>query len=172
MPYNLEKLKERIKDSKIRQGILFCFGDSFISKVIQLKTRLTKDEIVPSHVAMIFNESLYESTSAPEKVGNKRIPSGVRRYLLKDFFKIEQDKNTKYYFYDMTLSEKLLDKYIHLPYGKDTIVDFLVKEASTGDSKGLICSQYTNAVTVLLKEPCPTPADLYRKVLEIIEKEG
>lgn len=172
MPYDLEKLKERIKDVKIKQGILFCFGDSFISKIIQLKTRLTKDEIVPSHVAMIFNENLYESTSAPERVGNKRIPSGVRRYLLKDFFKIEKGKNTRYYFYDIALSEKLLDKYVYLPYGKDTIVDFLVKEASTGDSKGLICSQYANIVTRLLKESCPTPADLYRKVIELIEQEG
>lgn len=153
-------------------GILFCFGDSFISKVIQLKTRLNKNEIVPSHVAIIFNDILYESTSAPERVGNKRIPSGVRRYLLKDFYKIEKDKNTKYFFYDKEISQKELDKYVHLPYGKDTIVDFLIKEESTGDSKGLICSQYANNVTHLLDESCPTPADLYRKVLELIEKEG
>lgn len=171
MPYDLYKLKEKLQDCKIRRGILFCFGDSFISKVIQLKTRKSRNEIVPSHVAMIYDNVLYESTSAPEQVGNKRIPSGVRRYLLKDFYKLEQYKNTKYLFFDCDLSLKLLDKYIHLPYGKDTIVDFLVKDASTGDSKGLICSQYTNAVTKLLDKQCPTPADLYRKVLELIERE-
>lgn len=175
MPYTLEQLKESFKNSnsKGRRGILFCFGDSFISKVIQLKTREYKNEIVPSHVAMIYDNFLYESTSASEKVGNKRIPSGVRRYLLKDFFKLEQGKNTKYVFYDMgDLPLNRLDKYTHLPYGKDTIVDFLVKDESTGDSKGLICSQYANLVTRLLDKPCPNPAEMYRKVLELIEKEG
>ncbi len=170
MPYTLEKLQENInKDST---GILFCFGESFISKVIQMKTRKEKNEIVPSHVAMIYNGFLYESTSAPERVGNKRIPSGVRRYLLKDFFKLEANKNTKYFFYDLELKSKFLEKYIHLPYGKDTIVDFLVSNESTGDSKGLICSQYANLVTRILDKSCPNPAEMYRKVLELIEQEG
>lgn len=172
MPYDLDKLKEILQSKKICRGILFCFGDSFISKVIQLKTRKTKDEIVPSHVAMIYDNILYESTSAPEKVGVKRIPSGVRRYLLKDFYRLELGKSTKYLFFDYALSLKLLDKYVHLPYGKDTIVDFLIKDESVGDSKGLICSQYANIVTHLLTQPCPTPADLYRKVSELIEQEG
>lgn len=172
MPYDLSKLKEILQSKKVRRGILFCFGDSFISKVIQLKTRKTREEVVPSHVAMIYDNMLYESTSASDKVGVKRIPSGVRRYLLKDFYKLESGKFTKYLFFDCELPLKLLDKYVHLPYGKDTIVDFLIKDESVGDSKGLICSQYANIVTRLLKQPCPTPADLYRKVVELIEQEG
>lgn len=172
MPYSLNKLKERLLDRKNHRGILFCFGDSFISRVIQIKTRHSTNEIVPSHVAMIYDEQLYESTSAPERVGAKRIPAGVRRYLLKDFFKIESLKNTKYLFFEIDLSLKKLDKYIHLPYGKDTIVDFLIKDESTGESQGLICSQYANLVTRLLDKPCPNPAELYRKVLELLEQEG
>lgn len=175
MPYTLQQLEERFKSYKNQKeisGILFCFGESFISRVIQIKTRNSKEEVVPSHVAMVYKGHLYESTSAPEKVGNKRIPSGVRRYLLKDFLKMEQGKKTRYMFYEIDLPIKLLDKYIHLPYGKDTIVDFLIKDESTGDSKGLICSQYANLVTKLLDKPCPNPAELYRKVLELIEQEG
>ncbi len=175
MIYTLEKLQETLEEipKENRQGILCCFGNSFISKVIQHKTRENKDEIVPSHIALIYKDCLYESTSAPERVGNKRIPSGVRRYLLKDFYKMEYDKNTKYYFYSMKLPLNRLDKYIHLPYGKDTIVDFLIKDKSTGDSKGLICSQYANFVTKILKNNlCPNPAQMYRKILELIDKEG
>lgn len=172
MPYPLSKLKEKLSDKRDHKGILFCFGDSFISKIIQLKTKKTKDEIVPSHVAMIYNDILYESTSAPDIIGWKRIPAGVRRYLLKDFFKLETDKQTKYLFFEVDLQLKKLDKYVHLPYGKDTIVDFLIKDESTGDSQGLICSQYANLVTKLLDKPCPNPAELYRKVLELLEQEG
>lgn len=171
MPYTLEKLKENLKLYKNPEGILFCFGESFISKVIQMKTRNSKSEIVPSHVALIYNGFLYESTSAPEKVGSKRIPSGVRRYLLADFFKMEMTKATTYFFYDVALPEKVLEKYIHLPYGKDTIVDFLIKDESTGDSKGLICSQYANLVTKLLDKPCPNPAEMYREAVRRIEAE-
>ena len=72
-------------------GILFCIGKSFISKIIQAKTRHNIDEIVPSHVALIVDGTfLYESTSQDEKLGNKTIPAGVRRYLLKDFYRIEK----------------------------------------------------------------------------------
>lgn len=73
---SLDILKASILKSDT--GLLFCFGTSFISRVIQAKTKLYDEEQVPSHVAMIVNgQFLYESTSAPEKLGNKRIPSGV-----------------------------------------------------------------------------------------------
>ena len=147
-------------------GLLFCFGTSFISRVIQAKTKLYDEEQVPSHVAMIVNgQFLYESTSAPERLGNKRIPSGVRRYLLKDFYRLEKGKETKYYFYPCDLLSSQLEKYLFYPYGKDTIVDFLLRDGSDGDSKGLICSQYANMCSNILEdELCPTPADLFRAI--------
>lgn len=58
-----------------------------------------------------------------------------------------------------------LEKYLFYPYGKDTIVDFLLKDGSDGDSKGLICSQYANICSEILEdEPCPSPAVLFRKI--------
>lgn len=159
---SLDILKASILKSDT--GLLFCFGTSFISRVIQAKTKLYDEEQVPSHVAMIVDgQFLYESTSAPEKLGNKRIPSGVRRYLLKDFYRLEKGKETKYYFYPCVLHSSQLEKYLFYPYGKDTIVDFLLKDGSDGDSKGLICSQYANTCSEMLEnELCPTPADLFR----------
>ena len=147
-------------------GLLFCFGSSFISRVIQAKTKEYDEELVPSHVAMIVDgQFLYESTSAPERLGNKRIPAGVRRYLLKDFLRLERTKNTEYYFYPCSLSSTQLEKYLFYPYGKDIIVDFLLKDGSEGDSKGLICSQYANMCSNILEdEPCPSPAVLFREI--------
>ena len=147
-------------------GLLFCFGSSFISRVIQAKTKEYDEELVPSHVAMIVDgRFLYESTSAPERLGYKRIPSGVRRYLLKDFFRLERGKNTEYYFYPCNLLSSQLEKYLFYPYGKDIIIDFLLKDGSEGDSKGLICSQYANICSEILEdEPCPSPAVLFRKI--------
>lgn len=159
----LEELKTLIQ--KGDTGLLFCFGTSFISRVIQSKTKEYDNELVPSHVAIIVDgKLLYESTSAPEKVGNKNIPAGVRRYLLKDFFKLEKTKQTKYYFYPVEIIMNKAEQYIHLPYGKDIIVDFLLKDGSDGDSKGLICSQYANLCTEILEDACPSPAVLFRKV--------
>lgn len=147
-------------------GLLFCFGSSFISRVIQAKTKEYDEELVPSHVAMIVDgQFLYESTSAPERLGNKRIPAGVRRYLLKDFLKLERTKNTEYYFYPCDLLSSQLEKYLFYPYGKDIIVDFLLRDGSEGDSKGLICSQYANICSeILYDEPCPSPAVLFRAI--------
>ena len=161
---SLDILKASILKSDT--GLLFCFGTSFISRVIQAKTKLYDEEQVPSHVAMIVDgQFLYESTSAPEKLGNKRIPSGVRRYLLKDFYRLEKGKETKYYFYPCDLLSSQLEKYLFYPYGKDTIVDFLLRDGSDGDSKGLICSQYANICSeILADELCPTPADLFRVI--------
>lgn len=159
----LEELKTIIQ--KGDTGLLFCFGTSFISRVIQSKTKEYDEELVPSHVAMILDGGfLYESTSAPEKLGNKRIPSGVRRYLLKDFYKLEKSKETQYYFYPCDLDINQMEKYLFYPYGKDIIVDFLLKNGSDGDSKGLICSQYGNLCSKILEEPCPSPAVLFREV--------
>lgn len=160
----LEELKKELK--KYNQGLIFCFGSSFISRVIQSKTRLYKEEAVPSHVAMMINKKfLYESTSQSEQVGNKTIPAGVRRYLLEDFFKSEKKKLTKYYFYPIDILISEAEKYIHLPYGKDIILDFLLKDGSDGDSKGLICSQYANLCTQIVEEPCPSPAVVLRKLV-------
>jgi hypothetical protein len=157
---NLEELKILINKNDV--GILFCFGASWISKAIQAKTRLNKKEKVPSHVAIIYKNFLYESTSQPAKLGNKTIPSGVRRYLLKDFFRLEKEKDTKYAFYPCEVDTNELEKYIHYPYGIDSIVDFLIKDESNGVSRGLICSQYGNKVTKIMDMDCPSPAVLYR----------
>lgn len=154
-----------------REGLLFCIGTSFISKVIAAKTREKGDDIVPSHVAIVKGSFLYESTSTPEKIGNKKIPAGVRRYLLTDFYKIEKRKDTLYVFVPITLDIKELEKHIHRPYGKDIILDYLLKDGSDGDSKGLICSQYANLVTKLIDKECVNPVELYRKVLELEDKQ-
>lgn len=163
---SLDDLKRCVK--KGYNGVLFCFGKSFISQIIMAKTRLTKDEFVPSHVAMIVDGTyLYESTSAIERVGNKTIPAGVRRYLLKDFYKAERKKDTQYLLYDTDLPLDKLEKYIHLPYGKDTILDFVLRDGSDGESKGLICSQYANIVSQILPSVnCPSPAQLYRQAFK------
>ncbi len=160
----LEELKKELK--KHSQGLIFCFGSSFVSRVIQSKTRLVPEEAVPSHVAMMIdNKFLYESTSQPEQVGNKTIPAGVRRYLIDDFIKSEKKKLTKYYFYPVSISKSEAEKYIHLPYGKDIILDFLLKDGSDGDSKGLICSQYANLCAKIVNEPCPSPAQVLRELV-------
>lgn len=151
------------------RGILFCFGTSFISQLIQAKTRLYPSEIVPSHVAIIYDGYIYESTTDDVRVNNKHIKSGVRRWQLKDFFKSETSRNTLYYFSNnVTLDLKKMEHYIHYPYGKDTIVDYLLTDDSKGDSKGLICSQYANLCSKLISnKDCVTPAELYRKIKEI-----
>lgn len=166
--FSLNEIKALIQNDT---GILFCFGTSFISRIIAAKTRLVETEIVPTHVALIVNgKFLYESTSQPEKLGNKTIPAGVRRYLLKDFYKLETKKNTTYAFYPCSVNNDKLEKYIHYPYGKDLILDLLLTDGSDGESKGLICSQYANVVTGLMDSPCPTPATMYRFVNSMEDK--
>lgn len=150
-----------------KTGLLFCFGTSFISKIIQAKTREDSSEVVPSHVAIIMGDFLYESTSQSAKLGYKKIPKGVRRYLLKDFFRLERKKDTLYYFYECDIDQNTAEKYIHYPYGKDIIVDILFTDSSEGDSRGLICSQYGNLCANIMDEPVVTPAELFRTVMEV-----
>lgn len=166
---NLKELEEYLESC--HSGILFCFGTSMISRIIQAKTRKYDSEIVPSHVAMIYGDHIYESTTDVVHIGYKTIKSGVRRWLLSDFLKAEHKKQTEYAVLKMEYFERdKADSYIHLPYGKDTILDFLLKDGSDGDSHGLICSQYANLVTQILpKKKCPNPAELYRKAKEITE---
>lgn len=161
---NLTQLKALINSND--EGVLFCIGTSFISKIIQAKTRLNPKEVVPSHVAIIHNGFLYESTSQSASIGNKTIPAGVRRYLLDDFYRLEKDKGTLYAFYPHHVYMSVAERYIHYPYGKDIILDYLLKDGSDGVSKGLICSQYANKVTEIMDEECPSPAVLYRFVKE------
>lgn len=164
---NLKELEDYL--SNCYTGLLFCFGTSMISKIIQVKTRKYEKEIVPSHVAIIYGDHIYESTTDVVHVGYKTIKSGVRRWLLSDFLKAEHRKQTEYAVLNLEYVERdVADSYIHLPYGKDTILDFLLKDGSDGDSHGLICSQYANLVTRLLpKKKCPNPAELYRKAKEL-----
>ena len=159
---NIRSLKGRINSKS--KGILFCIGSSLVSRIIQAKTREYDDEIVPSHVAIVYDGFIYESQSNSTDIDNKTIPSGVRRFRLKDFFKSEKGKRTQYVFYPISpINEELLEKYVFLPYGIDSIVDFLLKNKSDGKSKGLICSQYANKVLQILPdEPCPNPAQLFR----------
>lgn len=163
---NIYELEDYIEDymSPNSMGILFCFGTSFISKLIIAKTRLTPQEIVPSHVALITKYHIYESTTSEEKVGAKTIRQGVRRWQISDFIQAEKNKLTKYVYIPHSFSINKADQCIHLPYGKDTILDFLLKDGSEGDSKGLICSQFAN-MCILNRhyKACPTPADLFRQ---------
>lgn len=167
--YTIQTLKKALDkiDPLDREGLLFCIGTSFISKVIDVKTREEDDDIVPTHVAMIKGSFLYESTSASEKINNKKIPAGVRRYLLTDFYKLEKKKDTEYVFIPTPLWVTELEKHIHRPYGKDIILDYLLKDGSNGDSKGLICSQYANLVTRLIDKDCVSPVELYRIAKEL-----
>lgn len=160
--YELEYLIEYdFKDNDT--AVLFCFGTSLISRIIQAKTRLNKNEVVPSHVAMITKHFIFESTTGEEHIGNKYIRQGVRRWLISDFIEAEKSKLTKYILVKHPINLWKANQYVHLPYGKDIILDFLLKDGSDGDSKGLICSQYVNKCI----EPhstymCPSPADLLR----------
>ncbi len=166
---NISELKHLLKNET---GLLFCFGTSFISRIIQLKTRLDENEIVPSHVAVVLNgKFIYESTAAQDKLSTKTIPAGVRRYKIQDFYRLENGKDTKYFFYPYeNINLDKLETYVHYPYGKDTILDFVLKDGSDGVSKGLICSQYANKVSGLMDMECPSPAVLYRYVLSLEEK--
>ncbi len=164
--YELEDYNEDYMDSN-SMGLLFCFGTSFISKLIMAKTRLYNNEIIPSHVALITKDLIYESTTSVEEVDNKTIRQGVRRWQMKDFIKVEKDKLTKYVYVPHKFSIQKADSLVHLPYGKDTILDFLLKDGSDGDSKGLICSQFAN-ICILNHhyKSCPTPADLFRAEIQ------
>lgn len=166
----LKELEETLK--QYNTGLIFCFGTSMISRIIQAKTKKYDTEIVPSHVAMFYGNYLYESTTDVIHVGYKTIKAGVRCWLLKDFIKAEHKKQTEYAILSLPYFEKdRADEYVHLPYGRDTILDFLLKDGSDGDSHGLICSQYANIVTSILpKKRCPNPAELYRKAKEITNK--
>lgn len=166
---NIYDFAESIKGKKVPYsafGILFCFGTSLVSKIIQAKTREYDGEVVPSHVAYIYGGFVFESTTDIVRVNNKIVKSGVRMWLLEDFIEAEKNKLTKYYLYPTTNIDKdVLFNCLHLPYGKDTIVDFLLKDTSEGDrTHGLICSQYVNKFTKLSRQRCPSPADLFRIV--------
>lgn len=175
-PYTLNTLVRRAyKDLPTNSyAILFCFGDSLVSKLIMAKTRIEVGEIVPSHTAILVRGNdgimlVYESTTFGQKVYGKRIPSGVRRYLFSDFKSIEKDKSTKYYLATDKTTTTIdnsyeLERWIGYPYGIDSIIDFALKDDSDGESNGLICSQYTNKVFKLMRDECPSPAELWRKL--------
>lgn len=152
-------------------GILFCFGSSLVSKIIQMKTRDYDGEMVPSHVAIIYGQFIFESTTQIGRINNKTIPEGVRMWLLTDYIEAEKTHLTKYYFYNLNSNKFNKDEMLnnlHLPYGRDTIIDFILKDKSNGDKTyGLICSQYVNKVTKLSKQRCPSPADLFRIVKDL-----
>ena len=160
---NAKELKEFFQCNSLNfEGLIFCFGTSFVSKLIQLKTRKYKSEKVPSHVAMYYKGFIYESTTEKVEVNNKRIPAGVRRWLCTDYLKSEAEKETSYVLFDTKLNTLALEKFVHYPYGKDTILDYLLKDGSDGESSGLICSQYANYCAKRIPAPCVTPAELYR----------
>lgn len=161
---NIYELEDLIEDNEGKSsGVLFCFGTSFISRLIMAKTRLSKNEIVPSHVSLIYGNFIYESTTGEERVGHKYIRHGVRRWLLADFIKAEKSKLTKYIYLPAILNILKAEQCVHLPYGKDIILDFLLKDGSDGESNGLICSQYANLCLVNPhNKVCPSPADLLR----------
>lgn len=174
MPYTLNALIHKAyKDLPINNyAILFCFGNSLVSRLIMAKTRLKTEEIVPSHTAILVRGNdgiifIYESTTLSQKIHGKRIPSGVRRYLFSDFETLEKDKTTTYYLAtDKTVtaidSSYELERWVGYPYGLDSIIDFALKDESDGESNGLICSQYANKVFGLVREDCPSPAELWR----------
>lgn len=171
---NVYDLAEELKGNRVKYsgvGLLFCFGTSLVSKIIMAKTRQDDGEIVPSHVAIVYGSFIFESTTDEVSINNKQIKSGVRMWLLNDYIESEKNKLTKYYFYRMNTNQFDKDtmfECLHLPYGKDTILDFLLKDSSDGtNTNGLICSQYANKCTKLSKQRCPSPADLFRIVKDL-----
>lgn len=163
--YDLEDFTEEMSIND--KGILYCFGTSLVSRLIQAKTRRTPNELVPSHVALYSRDLIYESTTSEVDINNKHIRSGVRRWLTDDFIEAEKDRLTKYIYLSNPWAGASADLFVHLPYGKDTIVDFLLKDGSDGDSKGLICSQFANmCIRYPHQKQCPTPADLFRQELK------
>mgnify|MGYP006908798252 CR=1 FL=1 len=171
---NIYDLAKEIKGRQVPYsafGLLFCFGSSLVSQIIMAKTRQFKDEIVPSHVAILYGGFIFESTTDVVNVNKKQVKSGVRMWLLKDFIEAEKSKLTKYYLYRIDRNkfdkDTMLDC-LHLPYGKDTIVDFILKDKSEGtNTEGLICSQYANKCIKLSRQRCPSPADLFRIVKDL-----
>lgn len=171
---NIYDLQEKLKGHSVKYsgfGLLFCFGTSLVSKIIMAKTRKEDGEVVPSHVAMVFGEFIFESTTDEIHINDKEIKSGVRMWLLKDFIEAEKNKLTRYYFFNLNrnkFDKDTMVECLHLPYGKDTIIDFLLQDKSEGtNTKGLICSQYVNKCTKLSKQRCPSPADLFRIIKDL-----
>lgn len=159
----LAELKRKKLD--VNNGILFCFGSSLISQIIRAKTREYAGELVPSHVALVYNGYIYESTTEEIRVHKKNIPAGVRRWQIKDYYASEARKDTLYFFSDKVDIDVLeLEDNVHRPYGKDTIIEYLLVDDAKGSSNGLICSQYANLCTKLIDKPCVTPAELYRAI--------
>lgn len=169
--YDLENELKLKKNIYVGFGLLFCFGTSLVSKIIMAKTRIDDGEIVPSHVAMLYGGFIFESTTDVVNINHKEVKSGVRLWQIKDYIESEKNKLTKYYYYKMPknkFDKDMMIDCLHLPYGKDTIVDFLLKDKSEGtNTNGLICSQYANKCTKLSKQKCPSPADLFRIVRDL-----
>lgn len=159
---SIYELEKALKLDKNFEGYIFCFGTSFISQLIMAKTRKNKNEKVPSHVALIKDKYIYESTTEKPEVGKKRIPSGVRRWQLRDYIKYEKGKETRYAICKANINIKEAEYYVHYPYGRDTILDYVLADGSDGVSYGLICSQYANLCTKEIDAPCVTPAELFR----------
>ena len=119
-------------------GLLFCFGSSLVSKIIMAKTRQFDGEIIPSHVAIVYGSFIFESTTDSVKVNHKTIPQGVRMWLISDYIKAENERLTKYYFYKMkptAFNKDQLLQNLHLPYGVDSIVDFVLKMVYNIDTR-------------------------------------
>lgn len=171
--FDLEKIFKSQGKTLHGFGIVFCFGTSLVSRIIQAKTRIEEGEIVPSHVLLVWGNQVLESTTDVQTINHKRIPSGVRMWRLKDWIECEKKRLTKYFYYPYkNIDNDLMTDLLHLPYGRDTIVDFIIKDKSEGDrTHGLICSQYVNKVTKLSKQKCPSPADLYRIVKDLMKGE-
>ena len=164
--FKVKELKKNIAqafyDTGLNEGLIFCFGKSIISRLIQAKTRLDLTELVPSHVAMYKGDYIYESTTDRVKIGHKTIPAGVRRWQLDDYVKSEKRKDTDYNIVPVHLDLDSLEGYVHYPYGIDSILDYILKDGSDGESDGLICSQYANLCCKAIDAPCVTPAELAR----------
>lgn len=159
--FKVDELRKHIYPNK--SGLLFCFGTSFISQLIQAKTRLHPYEQVPSHVAVVFNNYIYESTTEVVHINKKIIPAGVRRWLITDYLKSERRKDTSYFFYPMVIALDTAEYFVHYPYGKDIILDYLLQDGSDGSKYGLICSQYANKVAGFpINQEVVSPAELYR----------
>lgn len=179
--FNLDEFKKQVRENPNQSYICFAIGTSLISRIIAAKTREDDKEVVPSHAFMVIpckhsltstdmRTMVYESTSQDDKIGKKIIHGGVRRWLFEDWAKCERGKETLYAtapIFKVDVGQ--LEGNLHRPYGIDSIVQFLVKDASKGSKKGLICSEYANLVThIIPNNPCPSPADLFREVKDFL----
>lgn len=127
------------------------YGNSLIAKKIR---KFSKDyapdsKEIPTHVCgLVFRyEEWWVFESHADGIKKLGIPSGVRHYRAERWEDIEPKCNDEYKFYELPLSEKLLEEFIGQSYSLGDIESLLRasifhRNGKQKDKRGLICSEY------------------------------